>query len=276
MNPYLIEGPAVISFSGGRTSGYMLAKIVEAHGGKLPDDVIPIFANTGKEHEKTLEFVQACSERIAPVTWIEYGGKDSEGKKTHRIVDFAAASRNGEPFVRAINDMKIPPNPVARFCTAELKIRPIIEYLRGLGWESWGCAVGIRADEPRRVAKLRAGTSGVTKDQVSFAPLADAGATKNDVLAFWDAMPFELDLPIAPDGDTWAGNCDLCFLKSIGKKVSLIRAEPQRAEWWAQQEESTGNLFRIDQPSYRQMIHIATQPTLNFESEDIADCACTD
>lgn len=75
MNPYLVEGPAVISFSGGRTSGYMLAKIVEAHGGKLPADVLPIFANTGKEHEKTLEFVQACSERIAPVTWIEYGGR---------------------------------------------------------------------------------------------------------------------------------------------------------------------------------------------------------
>ena len=33
MNPYLIEGPAVISFSGGRTSGYMLKHILDAHGG---------------------------------------------------------------------------------------------------------------------------------------------------------------------------------------------------------------------------------------------------
>ena len=39
LNPYLIKGPALISFSGGRTSGYMLNHILEAHGGRLPDDV---------------------------------------------------------------------------------------------------------------------------------------------------------------------------------------------------------------------------------------------
>lgn len=36
---YKIQGPALISFSGGRTSGYMLHQIVQAHGGTLPDDV---------------------------------------------------------------------------------------------------------------------------------------------------------------------------------------------------------------------------------------------
>lgn len=275
MNPYLVEGPAVISFSGGRTSGYMLAKIVEAHGGKLPDDVIPIFANTGKEHEKTLEFVQTCSERIAPVTWIEYGGR-VDGKKTHRIVDFATASRNGEPFAKLIEERKYTPNIVARFCTVELKIRPMHRYVRELGWDSWSSCVGIRADEPRRVAKLRARAGAETKDEYAFPPLADAGVSKHDVLTFWEAMPFELDLPIAPDGDTWGGNCDLCFLKGMHKRIALIRAEPHRAEWWAQQEEKVGGSFRGDQPTYRQLIHIATQPALNFESEDIADCACTD
>jgi hypothetical protein len=34
-NPYLIEAPALISFSGGRTSGYMLKQIIEAYGGIL-------------------------------------------------------------------------------------------------------------------------------------------------------------------------------------------------------------------------------------------------
>lgn len=276
MNPYLVEGPAVISFSGGRTSGYMLAKIVEAHGGKLPDDVIPIFANTGKEHEKTLEFVQQCSERIAPVTWIEYGGRDSDGKKTHRIVDFTTASRNGEPFAQLITERSYTPNIVARFCTVELKIRPMHRYLRELGWESWSSCVGIRADEPRRVAKLRARKGSETPDEFAFPPLADAGVSKSDVLAWWAAKDWGLDLPIAPDGDTWGGNCDLCFLKGLHKKINLIRAEPSRAIWWAEQEEKVGGSFRNDSPSYRQMIKIATQPALNFESEDIADCACTD
>ena len=34
-NPYLIQGPAQISFSGGRSSAMMLCKIVEAHGGRV-------------------------------------------------------------------------------------------------------------------------------------------------------------------------------------------------------------------------------------------------
>lgn len=63
MNPYLIEGPALISFSGGRTSAYMLFKILEAHGGVLPPDVHVVFANTGREREETLRFVHQCASR---------------------------------------------------------------------------------------------------------------------------------------------------------------------------------------------------------------------
>ena len=61
MNPYLIDEPAVISFSGGRTSAYMLYKVLEAHGGRLPDHVVVAFSNTGKEMPQTLDFVDRCS-----------------------------------------------------------------------------------------------------------------------------------------------------------------------------------------------------------------------
>lgn len=62
-NPYLIAGPALISFSGGRTSAYMLRMILDAHGGTLPDDVHVCFANTGKER-----FVTICPLAKAGVT----------------------------------------------------------------------------------------------------------------------------------------------------------------------------------------------------------------
>jgi hypothetical protein len=40
-NPDLIEPPALISFSGGRTRGSLLRKIRDAYGSRLPQDVIP-------------------------------------------------------------------------------------------------------------------------------------------------------------------------------------------------------------------------------------------
>lgn len=70
VNPYLIEGPALISFSGGRTSAYMLHEILRAHDGTLPPDVYVTFANTGKEREETLRLAvqtgprRPCSPRI--------------------------------------------------------------------------------------------------------------------------------------------------------------------------------------------------------------------
>lgn len=270
MNPYLVEGPAVISFSGGRTSGYMLAKIVEAHGGKLPDDVIPIFANTGKEHEKTLEFVEECSQQFSPVVWVEYAGA---GK--HKVVTFDTASRKGEPFALRIEEKKMNPNMFVRFCTADLKIKPQSDYLKGLGWDEWESAVGLRADEPRRVAKFRGNSNG--KKVTGICPLADAGATQKDVLDFWKSVGWGLDLKATPDGNALLGNCDMCFMKSLSKKINIARQEPERAEWWAQQEEKIGHYFRTDQPSYRQIIFLAQQPSLDFGStEDAMDCACTD
>jgi len=38
-NPYRIDGPALVPFSGGRTSDYMLRQILDAHGGQLPAEV---------------------------------------------------------------------------------------------------------------------------------------------------------------------------------------------------------------------------------------------
>ena len=44
-NPYRVPRPAVISFSGGRTSAYMFKHIVDVHGVRLPDDIAVVFAN---------------------------------------------------------------------------------------------------------------------------------------------------------------------------------------------------------------------------------------
>ena len=156
-NPCKIEGPAVISFSGGRTSGMMLRSILDAHGGTLPDDVRVLFANTGKEMPETLDFVRECSERWnVPITWLEYADHD-EPQRRWREVTYETASRDGEPFAALIGRKRLLPNPVTRFCTIELKIRVMKLYAQQvLGFEHWDSVIGFRADEPKRVAKLSA------------------------------------------------------------------------------------------------------------------------
>ena len=66
MSPYTLpNGNVQISFSGGRTSGYMLHAIMEANGG-LPERARVVFANTGRERNETLDFVQEICIEIDP------------------------------------------------------------------------------------------------------------------------------------------------------------------------------------------------------------------
>ena len=283
-NPCKIEGPAVISFSGGRTSGMMLRAILDAHCGTLPADVRVLFANTGKEMPETLDFVHECAERWAvPITWLEYADHD-EPQRRWREVTYETASRDGEPFAALIGRKRLLPNPVTRFCTSELKIRVMKLYAQQvLGFEHWDSVIGFRADEPKRVAKLSAPHR---EPYDRCAPLAAAGVTAADVSRFWEAQPFDLRLPNM-NGKTMHGSCDLCFLKGRRQVFSLIREKPERAIWWSHQETrikssgaGNGHLFRNDRMSYATMLALSQDHGEMFPfggaEEVIEDCACTD
>lgn len=280
-DPFKIDDLTCISFSGGRTSAYMLWRVLQANGG-LPADAVVLFANTGKEDEATLQFVQECSEQWGiKIIWLEF--QVSENPQTRwRIVDFQTASRQGEPFEALIRKRNYLPNPVTRFCTVDLKIKPFANFCtHQLGWDDWDNMVGIRADEPRRVAKIRANPSDGVKGINRLMPLADAGVTRQDIAKFWSQQSFDLALPNI-NGITYHGNCDLCFLKGSSQILSLIKEKPERAKWWARQEGSinnprivNGELFRKDRPSYSQMIKFAEQQIDMFDADkESIDCFC--
>ncbi|MFZ6655911.1 Nin-like protein [Undibacterium sp. TJN19] len=278
---FKIDVPTVIQFSAGRSSGMMLKLVLEANGG-LPDCAIVCFENTGKERKESLDFVQECSERWSvPIIWLEYAGLSSSGEKLLSVVDYATASRNGEPFMRLILDRQYLPNPVARFCTVELKVRVVHRYLKSLGWTEWDSFVGLRSDEQRRVAKLRNQDYGTYETR--HAPLAAAGVTKGDVGKFWQDQPFDLQLP-NNNGITMHGNCDLCFLKGGNQILSLVREEPQQAVWWMEAEKlglaskPSGAVFRSDRPSYESMYRMAMDhgELFPFDDEGIECVGCTD
>jgi 3'-phosphoadenosine 5'-phosphosulfate sulfotransferase (PAPS reductase)/FAD synthetase len=233
-NPYLITGPALISFSGGRTSAYMLYQILQAHGGKLPDDVVVAFANTGKEREETLRFVHECATRWnVRVHWLEW--RDTEAG--FEEVGFNSASRNGEPFAGLIAKKKYLPNAVARFCTSELKVRVMKAFCLSLGWTHWVNVIGLRYDEGMRVLRQIAANEAAKERWTTSMPMSVAKATKRGhVMPFWAEQPFDLGLR------DYEGNCDMCFLKSRGALKRLIRDYPSMPDWWKAQEAAvTGN-----------------------------------
>ena len=273
-NPYKIIEPTCISFSGGRTSAYMLYRVLQAHDMSLPDEAIVCFANTGKEDEATLRFVDQCSKQWnVEIHWVEYRNADLAFER----VTFETASRDGEPFEALIRKRQYLPNPVTRFCTAELKIRTIHKYLKSLGWDhnesmDW---VGMRADEQRRAAKI------ADKSRI---PLVTDGVTKETVGEFWRNQSFDLELPNI-NGVTYHGNCDLCFLKGGSQVLSLIAEKPERAVWWAKMEalalalasKPSGAVFRSDRPSYASMIKFsADQKDMSDPNEETIACFCGD
>ena len=234
MNYYkLPDGNVQISFSGGRTSAFMLHQILEANG-DLPERCQVLFQNTGREMPETLDFVQECSVRWnVPVVWVEYSRP--EGRPAAKIVSHNSASRDGEPFQCLISAKKVLPNTLMRFCTVELKINTAKRYLKSIGWKEWANAVGIRADEPSRFAKPP------KKDcWIPWRPLVDANVNKNHIDLFWSNQPFKLRLPVV-NGRTMYGNCDGCFLKSEAQIAMLAREHPSRFDWWAGLEEKHQN-----------------------------------
>jgi 3'-phosphoadenosine 5'-phosphosulfate sulfotransferase (PAPS reductase)/FAD synthetase len=282
-NPYRIKETTVISFSGGRTSAMMLRKVLEANDG-LPSESHVLFANTGKEMPQTLDFVQRCSDEWAvPITWLEYGGRsprDDDGEKTlydysFNVVDYKSASRNGEPFSRLMRDVDGIPNALARWCSGQLKARTIMRYLKSIGAEfPITSFIGLRGDEPRRAAKLH---GKVSDGQDIFCPMFVAKETKETVSAFWRSQDFDLELPNNNGVTDW-GNCDLCFLKGQGKKLSIIRERPELADWWIGVEKEHGDVFDRTKGSYSDLKYLATDSLSLFEFEDdhTIPCFCGD
>lgn len=270
-DPFKIEGPALVSFSGGRTSAYMLWRILQAHGGVLPADVVVAFANTGKERPETLRFVHECATRWGVrVRWLEYRARSGPLAGRYEEVGFNSASRNGEPFARLIADKSFTPNSMMRFCTEEMKVNTIRAFvLDTLGWEAWKNVVGLRHDEGHRAMKAYARNAEGKLPWASVLPLDKAKVTKRDVVAFWTEQPFDLGLR------SYEGNCDLCFLKGRGALKAIIRENPGVEAWWVAQE-AVGKGRFVTEYSYADLAReVRQQPHLFDElAGDEHDAEC--
>ena len=231
--------PILISFSGGRTSAFM-AKLLMEHQTLADVPKVVCFANTGKEFEATLDFVNECDKRWnLNVVWLEAVVNPEKGKgTTFKIVNYETAARNGEPFESVIAKYGIP-NKQFPHCTRELKQLPIRRYIQSLGYSDWQTAVGIRADEPHRIN--RGSDSNFTNP---YFPLGGdlISVDEGFIRRWWDKQDFDLELK------DYQSNCDLCWKKSKRKRLTLINENASVADWWNEMEARYGKgEYQFDQ-----------------------------
>lgn len=228
----------VVAFSGGRTSAYMGKYLLDNFSDKY--EFLFVFANTGQEHDNTLEFIKQCDDAFGFNTvWLEAVVYHNERKSNgYKVVNFETASRNGEPFEEVIKKHGVP-NMAFPICTRELKLAPIDSYLKDVGFKKSVRAIGIRADEMRRVRK------DATDAKIIY-PLVEANVDKQEVLAWWKKQSFDLQI------QEHQGNCKWCWKKSLKKHFINLKENPDWYDFPEKMEENypyVGAEFRKEVPS---------------------------
>lgn len=222
------------------------------HG--LDDDQHIVFADTGLEREETYHFVDECEQAWdTRIHRIRYEGHP----KKERPADLSTAA---SAFDVLLAEKGYLPGGGLRFCTTEMKIRPMKRFMLERGEKHWDMIVGIRADEPRRYSRLDADHKNRWEHVM---PLYHAGVTLEDVEAFWSEQSFTLELR------PYEGNCTMCHLKRQDNLMRIMVENPGLEDWWIGWEDRTNKRFRDKGRSYRQLRRIAAQ-TFYRDGEGIA------
>lgn len=251
----------LISFSGGRTSAFMCWWLLNKWEQRNEHEIIVVFANTGKEVEGTLFFVDECAQDWGiDIVWVEgYPSDKGKGwKVNHKIVTYETASRKGEPFEALIKRLGIPCSE-APFCSDQLKRKSIESYCNSIGWKvgTYDVAIGIRVDEPKRYLTKK----GIRKvKKCRLLPLVDLfPITKEWVINWWNTNTFNLDIHVDD------GNCDNCWKKAFSVLGRNAIRKPHSFNWWSEMTDRYGidgksNFYRGNL-SPNQIIDIANKKT---------------
>jgi 3'-phosphoadenosine 5'-phosphosulfate sulfotransferase (PAPS reductase)/FAD synthetase len=277
------------TISAGYSSIMMALKIKEWY----PDHkVVYVMANTSKEHKESLIFMNKCDEYFnLNMNWIEaefYYGRIINGTKhifttkeferlskrnffrcsygylktighfkvgvKPRVVKYKDLKTKGEIFENGIKKLGIS-SKINAWCNRDMKIVPIKKFADSIfGLNNYSIAVGMRADEIDRVGKAY-------KTNNTFYPLLDNGITTKDRNKFWSKQPIKIEIP------AYKGNCDLCYKKSNRKIMTVLKEEPDKAEWWNNMIKKYSQISIEGKPSYNAY---AENGGMNFYRQNIS------
>lgn len=229
----------VVTCSGGETS--MVVTLYCLKYLKDRYNILVVFANTGVEDNRTLDFLKICQDYFnIPIKWIEarvyHGKRKSCG---YYEVNYETATRNTDwknrddtPFEEVIKKYGLP-NHSRLHCTRELKMNPIKAYAKDFfKGKKYTLALGIRVDEIDRINPKR-------KELRIIYPLAQSEykpMTKKQVNFFWEMQPFRLTLK------GYEGNCITCYKKSNNKLYQIAQENPDAFEFFSKMEDKYGNV----------------------------------
>ena len=162
--------------------------------------------------------------------------------------------------------------------------------------------IGLRADEPRRVARVLERNNAIQNSErladgeYVYAPLYDDDKSKRDVLTFWAKQTW--DLEISPDINL--SNCTYCFMKGERTLREIaVRCEnngqnfqtaPESITWWANFEKRYARVvpsrhdpqsvtqfgfFGANRLEYKEIIE-TMNGTYNHVPAGALPCDCTD
>lgn len=227
----------VVSFSGGRTSAYLVYLIEQMRkSGEWTEPVEYIFMDTGAEHPKTYEFIKKCVEHFGIELTCLHGDFNQpvgEGAK-YKVVSLDDCKHdmvNG-PFAVLMQKYGVP-TVMSAWCTSRMKEETHDKYCNDkYGKGNYTTWLGIRADERPR---LKIGKNPKLRYMAEITDFE-----KDDVLDFWSGMPFDLEI------QEHLGNCVFCIKKSINKLALAARDEPELAKQWIDSIESANE--RLNMP----------------------------
>jgi len=126
----------VCTVSAGYSSMMMALKMKEWYPN---DNIIYVFANTGREDERSLQFLKDCSDHYGlDVIYLEPVLNPIKGKGTdYKVVKFEELNKDGSEFEKGIAIYGIP-SRVNKWCNRELKHNIVFKFCNDFyGRENW-------------------------------------------------------------------------------------------------------------------------------------------
>lgn len=266
----------VNSISGGKTSSYMAVHYPADH-----DVFACVLIDDPSCAPKDAGLVRAVSDKLG-MDFIATAERDATlrvvldlEQLTGRTVTWV----HGKSFDVVNNGRKAIPNKSWRFCTTEMKMRPMFDWWHRTIGEKVEMRIGIRHDELERAEKLTTSFKGIVGKRGTLnkwelvewrdvrCPLI-ADVVDHYQVALWarsTGLPFPAD-----------SNCVGCFWKPVQQLRKNWDEEPEKMEWFAGQERACGASFK-DGISYDQVKTIGIQQGFNFGTGAGCDAGyCTD